>query len=115
MNNRDKIATFTPVRGMYVLAMESFTETLELVRLGNHVRIELEDGEAFEGPASPIDYMPGDRFRLEIEPKHERIRRCEVSAVYVDGSWTAPEVRHYSLGDEDWIVAGEAREMEITR
>jgi hypothetical protein len=95
--------------------MESFTETLELVTLGNHVRIELKDGQAFEGPASPIDYMPDDRFRLEIEPRHEGIRRCEISAVCVDGSWTTPEVRHYSLGDEDWIVAGEALGMEITR
>ncbi|WP_458186096.1 hypothetical protein [Haladaptatus sp. NG-WS-4] len=95
--------------------MESFTETLEVVTLGNHVRIELTDGTAFEGPASPIDYMPDDRFRLEIEPREKQIRRCEVSAEYVEGEWTTPEVRHYSLGDDDWTVAGEADDIEITR
>ncbi|WP_049971491.1 hypothetical protein [Haladaptatus cibarius] len=95
--------------------MQTFTETLEIVTLGNHVRIELADGTAYEGPASPIDYMPDDRFRLEIEPRHEGIRRCEVSSECVDGEWETPEVRHYSLGDDDWVVAGEADGIEITR
>jgi hypothetical protein len=95
--------------------MESFTETLEVVDLGNRIRIELTDGTVFEGPASPIDYAPDDRFRLEIEPRHEEIRRCEVSAECVDGEWTTPEVRHFSLGDDDWTVVGEADNIDIVR
>jgi hypothetical protein len=95
--------------------MESFTETLEIVTLGESVRIELGDGRSFEGPASPIDYMPDDRFRLEIEPKHEEIRRCEVSSACVEGEWETPQVRHYSLGDDDWTVAGDADDITIMR
>lgn len=95
--------------------MERFTETLEVVTLGEQVRVELDDGTAFEGPASPIDYTPGDRFRLEIEPEREGIRRCEVSAACVDGEWETPRVRHYRLGDDDWTVAGDANDIEITR
>lgn len=95
--------------------MESFTETLEVVDLGNQIRIELTDGTAFEGPASPIDYTPDDRFRLEIEPGHEEIRRCEVSAECVNGEWTTPVVRHFSLGDDDWAVVGEADNIDIVR
>jgi hypothetical protein len=95
--------------------MESFTETLEVVTLGEEVRVELVDGTTFAGPASPIDYMPDDRFRLEIEPEREEIRRCEVSSECVDGEWETPQVRHYRLGDDDWTVAGDANDIEITR
>ncbi|WP_266075516.1 hypothetical protein [Haladaptatus caseinilyticus] len=95
--------------------MQTFTETLEIVVLGDNVRIELVDGTIYEGPASPIDYMPDERFRLEIEPGHEQIRRCAVSAECIDGEWSVPEVRHYSFGDDDWTLAGEANDIEITR
>lgn len=95
--------------------MDSLTETLETVVLGDDVRIELADGTAFEGPASPIDYTPDDRFRLEIEPKREGIRRCVVSARCVDGEWDTPQVRHYRLGDDDWTDIGEAEDIHISR
>lgn len=110
-----KAGTLTRVRIVLVSDMQTFTETLEVVVLGDTVRIELTNGTTYEGPASPIDYAPDDRFRLEIEPEHEGIRRCEVSAECIDGEWSTPEVRHYKFGDDDWIVAGEADDIEITQ
>jgi hypothetical protein len=95
--------------------MTSLTNTLDELLPGNYVEVTLDDGTTMEGPASPVDYLPDDRFRIEISPGTESIRRCEISARYVEGEWETPEVRHYSLGDDDWTVAGVVDDMRISR
>jgi len=95
--------------------MTSLTETLDELIPGNRVEVTLDDGTTMEGPVSPVDYLPDDRFRIELNPGGTSIRRCEISARYVDGEWETPEVRHYSLGDDDWTDAGPVDDMRISR
>ncbi|WP_433633897.1 hypothetical protein [Halomicrococcus sp. NG-SE-24] len=95
--------------------MASFTETLDELLPGHDLTITLDDGTTMEGRASPVRYVPDDRFRIEIDPADESIRRCEVSSKYVDGAWEPPQVRHYALGDDDWTVVGEAENLQISR
>ena len=56
--------------------MASFTETLDELLPGHDLTITLDDGTTMEGRASPVRYVPDDRFRIEIDPADESVRRC---------------------------------------
>ncbi|WP_137283251.1 hypothetical protein [Halorussus salinisoli] len=95
----------------------SQTELIE--RLGDaeqndHVEVTLSDGTTFEGPASPIDYVPEESLRVEVRPEGGSTERYELSAKYDDG-WTELTVRYTNAADdvEGWEELGEVREVEV--
>lgn len=75
-------------------------ERLGEMELNDWVSVSLSDGTSFEGPASPIDYVPEDSLRLEVRPESGATERYELSAEY-DGGWSEPTVRHTDASDEE--------------
>ncbi|WP_435179333.1 hypothetical protein [Halorussus sp. AFM4] len=94
----------------------SGTEAVE--RLANAeqndtVRVELSDGTTFEGPASPIDYVPEESLRVEVRPEGGTTERWELSAEY-DGGWSDLTVRHADAAEnEDWEDRGTVERLRV--
>ncbi|WP_276300803.1 hypothetical protein [Halorussus lipolyticus] len=89
-------------------------ERLGEMELNDRVSVTLSDGASFEGPASPIDYVPEDSLRLEIRPEDGATERYELSAEYGD-EWRDVAVRHTDASDEGsgWEQLGEVESVEI--
>ena len=95
--------------------MTALAERLGEIELYTDVTLTLADGSAVEGRASPIDYDPGRRLRMELRPMGEESgRRYEIRAHYRDGEWETPTVRKIDpLTEEEWTEMGEVEEFEI--
>jgi len=63
------------------------------------VRITTTEGTSFEGPASPIDYVPEESLRVEIRPENSD-ERYELRADYEDG-WSDVSARLADMDGED--------------
>ncbi|MFC4449661.1 hypothetical protein [Halorussus aquaticus] len=80
----------------------------------DRVRVTLSDGTTFEGPVSPIDYVPEESLRVEVRPEEGTTERYEISAKYDDG-WSELAVRGVSMEGEDseWKELGEVESVEF--
>jgi hypothetical protein len=89
-------------------------ERLGGMELNDRVSVELSDGASFEGPASPIDYVPEDSLRLEVRPEGGTTERYELSAEY-DNDWSELTVRHTDATEEQsgWKELTEVEAVEI--
>ncbi|WP_157971633.1 hypothetical protein [Halorussus litoreus] len=70
------------------------------------------DGTEFEGPASPIDYVPEESLRVEVRPENSD-ERYELRAEYEDG-WSDVAVRLADMDGEDtaWQDLGTVERVE---
>jgi len=89
-------------------------ERLGAAELNELVKISLSDGTTFEGPASPIDYVPEDSLRLEVRPEGGTTERYELSAEYDDG-WSQLTVRHTDANEKGsgWEELGTVEDVEV--
>ncbi|MFC7080714.1 hypothetical protein [Halorussus caseinilyticus] len=94
------------------------SETELVERLGgldpnDRVRVTLADGTTFEGPASPIDYVPEESLRVEVRPEGGTTDRYELSAEY-DAGWSEVSVRHADAAGESegWEDLGAVEAVE---
>lgn len=89
-------------------------ERLGDMELNDRMSVTLSDGTDFEGPASPIDYVPEESLRLEVRPEGGATERYELSAEYDEG-WSDLRVRHTDASDEEsgWKELGEIERVEI--
>ncbi|NEU56592.1 hypothetical protein [Halorussus sp. MSC15.2] len=80
----------------------------------DYVRVTLSDGTTFEGPASPIDYVPEESLRVEVRPEGGTTERYEISGEY-DDDWSELTVRGVSMEGEDseWEDLGEVESVEF--
>jgi hypothetical protein len=88
-------------------------EKLGDLDLNDRVRLTTSDGATFEGPASPIDYVPEDSLRVEIRPANTS-ERYEISASW-DDEWSELAVRHVDAADADsaWEDRGTVERVEV--
>jgi len=93
----------------------ALAERLGAVEVGDHVSVDLGDGTTFEGPASPVDYVPEESLRVEIRPEGGTTERYELSAEY-DGEWSDLSVRHTDAADSDagWESLGPVEHVEVS-
>ena len=96
------------------MSESELVERLGEADLNDRVRVTLSDGTTFEGPASPIDYVPEDSLRVEVRPEGGSTERYELSAEYDDG-WSDLAVRHVDAadGDDDWEELGTVERVEV--
>ncbi|UPV99538.1 hypothetical protein M0R88_13545 [Halorussus gelatinilyticus] len=89
-------------------------ERLGAAEVGDHVTVDLADGTSFEGPASPIDYVPDESLRVEVRPEGGTTERYELRAEY-DGEWSDLSVRHVDIadGDAEWEPLGDVERIEV--
>ncbi|WP_135826725.1 hypothetical protein [Halorussus ruber] len=96
------------------MSQTELVERLGDMELNDRVSVTLSDGTTFEGPASPIDYVPEESLRLEVRPEDGATERYELSAEY-DGEWSKLAVRHTDASEEDagWEEVGAVENVEI--
>lgn len=92
--------------------------TLTEVNVYDELRMTLLNGGSIEGRAGPVDYVPEDHLRIEIEEQDDddaETTRYEISAAYTDGEWERPRVRRYKHGVEEdkWVSVGRVGEARI--
>ncbi|USZ68648.1 hypothetical protein NGM10_02635 [Halorussus salilacus] len=92
--------------------MTELAEALGEVGVDDRLRVTTEDGTAFEGRASPVDYVPEESLRIEVRPEDGGVDRYEIRATYDDG-WSDPLVRHAEADAEDgsWTELGRVGEF----
>ncbi|SEO80501.1 hypothetical protein SAMN04487948_105241 [Halogranum amylolyticum] len=66
--------------------------TLGELDVFDHVRVLLTDDTEIEGRATAIDYVPDERLRLELRPRHSGVR-YELSAEHGGSRWSPVRVR----------------------
>lgn len=88
-------------------------DTLGNLDLGDQVRGTLDDGTTIEGEASPIDYMPSEHLRVELESVDDSSVRYELITHYKSGKWGPLRVRRYRTGDDDWIPRGVLADIQV--
>lgn len=93
--------------------IDAVVETIEKLDLGDSVRVKLIDGTIIEGHASPIDYTPSERLRIEIESTNKADFRYELSSTYEVDTWKPIRVRRYGLSDEEWIPRGIVSDLTV--
>ena len=75
----------------------------------DEVSVVLADGREVRGRATPIDYVPAEYLRLELQPRGGHGVRYEVTTEYVDGEWEPLAVRRNESGDDRWTPVGTVR------
>ena len=91
--------------------MSTHAETLGDLDVYQHVTVTLDDGTTLAGRANPIDYMPEQSLRLELEPDDEENVRYQFTASY-DGEWEEVRAQRVAADDEDWNDIGTVTEVE---
>ncbi|NHN58281.1 MULTISPECIES: hypothetical protein [Halorussus] len=96
------------------MSESELVERLGEADLNDRVRVALADGTTFEGPASPIDYVPEESLRVEVRPGDGSTERYELSAEYDDG-WGDLSVRRSDAADGDaaWEELGRVEQIEV--
>ena len=94
------------------MSERELVEKLGRLELNETVRVTTTDDETFEGPASPIDYVPEESLRVEVRPGNTD-DRYEMSAEY-DGNWSDVSVRMADMAGEDteWQDIGTVERVE---
>jgi hypothetical protein len=90
-------------------------ERLGATDVGDQLSVALADGTTFEGPASPVDYVPEESLRIEIRPEGGTTDRYELRADY-DGEWSDVSVRHADPTEDDdgWESLGTVEHVEVS-
>jgi|SRR6056297_377838 len=88
-------------------------ERLGDLDVNDRVRVTTTDDTTFEGPASPVDYVPETSLRVEIRPKNTD-RRYEMRASCDDG-WGDVAVRLAEMDGDDteWQDLGAVERVEV--
>ena len=80
------------------MSERELVEKLGDLELNDSIRVTTTDGSTFEGPASPIDYVPDESLRVEVRPENTT-ERYEISASNDDG-WSELAVRYTAATDD---------------
>jgi hypothetical protein len=89
-------------------------ERLGEMELNGRVSVTLSDGGTFEGPASPIDYVPEESLRVEVRPEDGPTERYELSSEY-DDEWSELAVRRTDASEDEagWEEVGGVESVAI--
>lgn len=79
--------------------------------LGDTVQLTLLNGRSVSGRIGPLDYIPGEQLRLELEPVDGAPIRYEVKTHMEDVGWSPITVRRYQQGDDEWVSLGVIRSV----
>jgi len=93
--------------------MSDLAETFGEVGADDNVRVVLDDGTAFEGRASPVDYVPEESLRVEVRPQDGEGERYEIRGEYDEG-WGDLTVRRADMAGEatEWEDVGTVEGLE---
>lgn len=88
--------------------------TLGELDVFDHVRVRLSDGDEIEGRATAIDYVPNERLRLELRPRHSGIR-YELSAEHRGSRWSPIRVRQCDTESDvvEWEELGNVKGVSV--
>jgi len=88
-------------------------ERLGDLDVNDRIRVTTADDASFEGPVSPIDYVPEESLRVEVRPENSD-ERYEMRATY-DGEWTGVTVRLADMAGEEteWQDLGTVEGVEV--
>lgn len=88
-------------------------ERLGDLDVNDRVRVTTTDDTEFEGPASPIDYVPDESLRVEVRPENSD-ERYEMRAT-CDGEWSEVTARLADMAGEEteWRDLGTVERVEV--
>ncbi|WP_135827992.1 hypothetical protein [Halorussus halobius] len=88
-------------------------ERLGDLDVDDRVRVTTTGDAGFEGPASPIEYVPEASLRVEVRPENSD-ERYEMRADYDDG-WSDVTARSADMAGEDteWRDLGTVERVEV--
>lgn len=93
--------------------MSEIVERLGDVDWNDEIEVTLADGTVFAGRVSPINYVPEERLRIEVQPTADENVRYEISSNYDDGGWSPAEVRRIEVGEDDWTPLAEVESVNV--
>jgi hypothetical protein len=88
--------------------------TLGELDVFDYVRLRLTNGQEVEGRATAIDYVPDERLRLELRPRHSGVR-YELSAEHSGSRWSPIHVRRCDTEADvrDWEDLGNVKGLSV--
>lgn len=86
--------------------MSTHVETLGELDLYQHVEVTVDDGTTVSGRAGPIDYVPGESLRVEVEPEDGENVRYQFRADREEGEWEDVVARRITPDRDDWEDLG---------
>ena len=88
-------------------------ERLGDLDVNDEIRVTTTGDATFEGPASPVDYVPDESLRVEVRPENSD-ERYEMRATYDDG-WGDVAVRLADMDGQDteWRDLGTVERIEV--